>query len=446
MIARAQSCGPGGRGGIVPKLETYAFFGDVLDTLDVAVCLFDPDDRTVLWNDAFLRFFPEHAGHVHPGEPYRDNLLRFYRGRLSPGELANIERYIAEGIERHRTQTRPFVFSHLGRRLRVASQATGDGYRVRIWQDIAPEQAAPAHGALWADFPIDLLNFIADGAMVLDGEDRIVATNDEFRTLYDVPEERSVIGLTFAEVVREACLKAGQEDRAAEASALDNLRFAGAPFEISLPGGRWRRVIARRSASGVGFFTHSDITVLKRQQAELKRAMDELSTIAATDVLTGLANRRRFDQALTEHWAKSISGGGPVAVMLIDLDHFKAVNDTFGHAAGDECLRRVAAAVQEAMTPSADVAARYGGEEFAVLLPNATGEEAMAVARSMRRSLRMVDWTRIDPLLDRLTVSIGICAVRRPSAIATVEAMKLADDMLYRAKNGGRDRIDLIEA
>ncbi|MBB6306188.1 sensor domain-containing diguanylate cyclase [Xanthobacter tagetidis] len=430
----------------MPKLETYAFFGDVLDTLDVAVCLFDPDDRTVLWNDAFLRFFPEHAGHVHPGEPYRDNLLRFYRGRLSPGELANIERYIAEGIERHRTQTRPFVFSHLGRRLRVASQATGDGYRVRIWQDIAPEQAAPAHGALWADFPIDLLNFIADGAMVLDGEDRIVATNDEFRTLYDVPEERSVIGLTFAEVVREACLKAGQEDRAAEASALDNLRFAGAPFEISLPGGRWRRVIARRSASGVGFFTHSDITVLKRQQAELKRAMDELSTIAATDVLTGLANRRRFDQALTEHWAKSISGGGPVAVMLIDLDHFKAVNDTFGHAAGDECLRRVAAAVQEAMTPSADVAARYGGEEFAVLLPNATGEEAMAVARSMRRSLRMVDWTRIDPLLDRLTVSIGICAVRRPSAIATVEAMKLADDMLYRAKNGGRDRIDLIEA
>lgn len=81
-----------------------------------------------------------------------------------------------------------------------------------------------------------------------------------------------------------------------------------------------------------------------------------------------------------------------------------------------------------------------------MLLPNATGEEAMAVARSMRRSLRMVDWTRIDPHLDRLTVSIGICAVRRPSAIATVEAMKLADDMLYRAKNGGRDRIDLIEA
>lgn len=430
----------------MPNLETYVFFGEVLDTLDVALCVFDAQDRTVLWNDAFLRFFPEHAGHVHAGEPYRENLLRFYRGRLADAEQANIERYIAEGIERHRSQTRPFVFSHLGRRLRVASQPTGDGHRVRIWQDIAPEQTTPAHGALWADFPIDLLNFIADGAMVLDGEDRIVATNDEFRALYDVPEDRAVIGLTFADVVREACLKAGQEDHGAEASVLDNLRFAGAPFEISLPGGRWRRVIARRSASGVGFFTHSDITVLKRQQAELKRAMDELATIAATDVLTGLANRRRFDQALGEEWAQAIGGGGPIAVMLIDLDHFKAVNDNFGHAAGDECLRRVAAAVQEAITPSADVAARYGGEEFAVLLPNATGEEAMAIARSMRRSLRMVDWRRVDPRLERLTVSIGICAVRQPSAMATFQAMKLADDMLYRAKNGGRDRIDLMEA
>ncbi|MFG1359264.1 GGDEF domain-containing protein [Xanthobacter pseudotagetidis] len=430
----------------MPNLDSYAFFGEVLDTLDVALCLFDAQDRTVLWNDAFLRFFPEHAGHVHVGEPYRENLLRFYRGRLSEAERANIERYIEEGIERHRSQTRPFVFSHRGRRLRVASQSTPDGHRVRIWQDIAPEQVVPAQDERWAVFPIDLLNFIADGAMVLDGEDRIVATNDEFRTLYDVPDERSVIGLTFADVVREACLKAGQEDRAAEASALDNLRFAGAPFEVCLPGGRWRRVIARRSASGVGFFTHSDITVLKRQQADLKRAMDELATIAATDVLTGLANRRRFDQALTEQWPKSVAEGRPIAVMFIDLDHFKAVNDSFGHAAGDECLRRVAAAVKEAVTPSADVAARYGGEEFAVLLPNATGEEAMAIARSMRRSLRMVDWARINPRLARLTVSIGICAVRNPAMIAAYDALKRADDMLYRAKNGGRDRIDLMEA
>ncbi|MEP9349334.1 diguanylate cyclase [Xanthobacter sp. KR7-225] len=426
--------------------ETYAFFGEILDTLDVALCLFDPQDRTVLWNDAFLRFFPEHAGHVHAGEPYRENLLRFYRGRLSQAEQANIERYVEEGIERHRTQTRPFVFSHLGRRLRVASQPSPGGYRVRIWQDIAPEQAVPLRDQQWAIFPIDLLGYIADGAMVLDEEDRIIATNEEFRVLYDVPDERSVIGQTFAEVVREACLKAGQEDRAAEAAALDNLRFAGAPFEVCLPGGRWRRVIARRAANGVGFFTHSDITILKRQQTDLKRAMDELATIAATDVLTGLANRRRFDQALAEQWAKADARGGPIAVMLIDLDHFKAVNDTFGHAAGDECLRRVALAVQEAVTQSADVAARYGGEEFAVLLPNATGEEAMAIARSMRRSLRMEDWARIDPGLARLTVSIGICAVRNPAAVAAGDALRRADEMLYRAKNSGRDRIDLVEA
>lgn len=160
-------------------------------------------------------FFPEHAGHVHPGEPYRDNLLRFYRGRLSR-ELANIERYIAEGIERHRTQTRPFVFSHLGRRLRVASQATGDGYRVRIWQDIAPEQAAPAHGALWADFPstCSTSSLTAPWCWTArTGSSPPMTSSCNSTTCRR--RNSSVIDLTFAEVVRGVPEGRPQEGRAA---------------------------------------------------------------------------------------------------------------------------------------------------------------------------------------------------------------------------------------
>ncbi|QRG08522.1 diguanylate cyclase [Xanthobacter dioxanivorans] len=425
--------------------RVYGFFGTILDSLDMAVCLFDAEDHTLLWNDTFLRFFPEHAGHVYAGEPYRENLRRFYDARLAGEERRNIDRYIEEGIARHRAQSRPFVFLHLGRRLRVASLPTPDGHRLRIWQQLSEERKAAGPGG-WDAFPIDLLDHIADGAMVLDQNDRIIATNDEFRALYDVPEGQSVIGSTLVDVVCAAWIKAQQPDRWSDGFVPDNLHFVGAPFEIELPGGRWRRVIARRSAAGIGYFTHSDITELKRQQTELKRALDELSAIAATDVLTGLANRRRFDEAMGDVWARCARWGTPAAVLLIDLDHFKLVNDRFGHAAGDECLRRVAAAVRGAVTRPGDLAARHGGEEFAVLLPNATAEEALAVAQSIRRAMRIELWAEVHPDLKVLTASVGICAIAAVGAVPADAAMRRADEALYRAKHRGRDRIEVQRA
>ncbi|MFS8035534.1 diguanylate cyclase [Xanthobacter sp. AM11] len=419
----------------------YSFLGTLLDSLDVALCLFDGQDRSLVWNATFLRFFPEHSGHVHAGEPYRENLRRFYDARLTGEERAMRDRYVSEGIARHRAQSRPFVFTHLGRRLKVASLPTPDGSRLRLWVQLA--DGASATGAGHHDFPIDLLDHIADGAAVLDQDDRIINTNAEFRILYDVPEGQSVVGASLEDVVHAAWARAGQPDGGARGFVRDALVFAGAPFEVELPGGRWRRVIARRIASGIGYFTHSDITELKRQQAALERALDELSAIAATDGLTGLANRRRFDTAIDEAWRACAEADTPMAVMVIDLDNFKLVNDRFGHAAGDECLRRVGAAVRGAVTRSGDLAARQGGEEFAVLLPNATADEALAVAQGIRRALRMERWTQVHPGLSSLTVSIGICALRRVGTVAVAQAMQQADEALYRAKNRGRDRIEI---
>ena len=111
-----------------PANDWIAPLGQMLDGLGIAMCLFDDQDRTQAWNETFLRFFPEHAGHVHVGEPYCDNLRRFYLGRLGPDENERIDSYIDAGIARHRGQTQPFAFEHRGRQLVVSSvQLQGGG-------------------------------------------------------------------------------------------------------------------------------------------------------------------------------------------------------------------------------------------------------------------------------------------------------------------------------
>jgi diguanylate cyclase len=114
--------------------QTLAHWRTVADTLDglgVAVCLFDDEDRTLHWNRGFLIFFPEHEGHIRVGEPYRDNLRRFYERRLQGDERAQLERFIDEGLARHRAQQQPYEFEHRGRRLRVSSLPVPGLGRVR---------------------------------------------------------------------------------------------------------------------------------------------------------------------------------------------------------------------------------------------------------------------------------------------------------------------------
>lgn len=119
--------------------------GETLDGLDVALCAFDDDDRSIAWNRTFFKFFPEHEGQVHVGEPYRDNLRRFYAQRLDAHELPNIERYIDAGLERHRAQTRPYSFQHRGLRVHVSSLPVPGLGRVRMWRAevlTTPDEAA----------------------------------------------------------------------------------------------------------------------------------------------------------------------------------------------------------------------------------------------------------------------------------------------------------------
>lgn len=256
--------------------------GEALDSLGIACCLFDPSDATLLWNRTFVRFFPEHADAIHVGEPYAENLRRFYGKRLDAREKPAIERYIAEGVARHRTQQQPIVFSHGGRQLRVASLPLQGVGRIRLWR----EEALEAGGGLTAsgngcpEFSnldgASLFDHLADGFMVTDPDHCIAWVNEPFVHLYGLADRDAARGLRFEAVYRLAWSDAAREEHPLFEQGLvvleENLRFAGAPFEVPLPQARWSRVVVQHGPDGRGYFAHVDITVLKRQQQQLVAA------------------------------------------------------------------------------------------------------------------------------------------------------------------------------
>lgn len=181
---------------------------------------------------------------------------------------------------------------------------------------------------------------------------------------------------------------------------------------------------------------------LRESQRQLAAANIELQKLAALDGLTGIANRRRFDEALQLEWLRSQRDRQPVALMMCDVDHFKLYNDSHGHPAGDLCLKKVAAVLTEHLKRPADLVARYGGEEFAIILPETDLTGALTVAESCRRHLEQLAIRNPQaPLTGCVTLSAGVaCMV--PSSLSSAEGLlELADQALYAAKRSGRNRV-----
>lgn len=422
------------------KLSRYLL--DSLDALGIGVCEYDEQMRALCWNQTFLQLFPEDEGEIYVGEPYADNLVRFYQRRLSPEEMPEIARHVAEGVTRHENQTQPFEFIHNGRKLRASSLRAPDGGRVRLWQrldveshsETAPELVLPV---------MDALRFIPDGASILDAKERVIAANNAFRRLYDLPKGTPVVGRTLDEIIAW-CWREASPAGAWRAAISNGLRYDGVPFEIELPGQRWLRLIARHSTGGVSFFTHADITAAKRQQMELleaqealRRANVALAELAETDGLTGLANHRRFVARLADASARR----EPLSLLMIDADHFKTINDRFGHLVGDACLKAIAEVIAAQITSASALVARVGGEEFGVLLGDTSIEAAREAATAIRRALGRVPWRLLHSELTGVTVSIGLGAGEGPLDGTSLHAR--ADEALYAAKRNGRDRIEI---
>jgi diguanylate cyclase (GGDEF)-like protein len=168
----------------------------------------------------------------------------------------------------------------------------------------------------------------------------------------------------------------------------------------------------------------------RRAQAEHK-----LEELATTDALTGLKNRRKFDSEIELEWRRAARNGTPVAVLMIDADHFKAYNDTYGHQAGDQVLVGIGICISDSVRRPGDCPARYGGEEFAVLLPGLSAVDAFIVAETIR--LKVEQWAA-DPGVT--TVSIGVASMTPAASQNWPDLIEAADKALYAAKANGRNQ------
>ena len=184
---------------------------------------------------------------------------------------------------------------------------------------------------------------------------------------------------------------------------------------------------------------------LRESQHKLAEANIELQKLAALDGLTGIANRRRFDDVIRLEWQRGQREQKPLSLLMCDIDHFKAYNDSFGHLAGDLCLKKAAAVLTENLKRPADLAVRYGGEEFVIILPETSLAGAQVVANAVRSHLEKLALDNPEAAGGIVTMSIGVASVV-PSRADTPENLTArADKALYAAKTAGRNRVCVAE-
>lgn len=196
----------------------------------------------------------------------------------------------------------------------------------------------------------------------------------------------------------------------------------------------------------IGYMSVStDITERKLAERKLQEANGLLQKLSLLDGLTGIPNRRRFDQALNAAWNEAVAQKGALALILFDIDYFKKYNDAYGHQAGDDCLVKIAGASAHGLRGEADTAARYGGEEFAVILPGADAVEAAELAERIRASVVRMGIPHLGSPVGIVTLSLGVAAVSPDKRTDPERLIALADAALYEAKQRGRNRVETAE-
>ena len=297
-----------------------------------------------------------------------------------------------------------------------------------------------------------LYRLLADNA-----SDMITRVRFDGRRIYVSPSVTSVLGWTVAEAMHpDWQSNCHPDDVAGFVAVREALRTdSGAgeftnSFRFRRKDGSWAWLEARmhlvRSPDGRAqeFVAHSrDITVQKEAEHALEAAMEKLAKQAMTDGLTGVANRRRFDESFTLEWRRSLRAGEPFCVLMIDADHFKGFNDRYGHQAGDDCLRAIATTIAANIRRAHDLVARYGGEEFVVILPATDLDGALAVGRLIRAAIETMEIAHEANADGVVTVSIGVARAVPEMSSRPESLIEAADAALYVAKRNGRNRVEV---
>ncbi|QEQ97875.1 diguanylate cyclase [Neptunomonas concharum] len=181
---------------------------------------------------------------------------------------------------------------------------------------------------------------------------------------------------------------------------------------------------------------------LLAQKHEAEQLAERLHTLSAIDGLTGIANRRTFDEVLEREWSRAKRQHAPLSLLLVDIDHFKLLNDHYGHQYGDQCLKSVVDVMRSHLKRPSDFIARYGGEEFVVILPMTTAGAAQSLAEEIREAVANARMEhQVSPVLPFVTISIGLSCMCDNEILTAKTLFEKADTALYAAKMGGRNRV-----
>jgi len=296
------------------------------------------------------------------------------------------------------------------------------------------------------DLLMQSINLSQNGIAVLDAEDRFLFHNQSFARMFDIVED-SMIGRTHQDFIRSMFVN--QRGSKIEAPTLDAWMayvyshyrsVAFRSFEVDLKDERWLLVTEQICPGGELIVLCSDITRQKDAENALRQAHEALERLALSDELTGVPNRRNFLQQLEQECAKSRRYQHPLSLAMLDLDHFKRVNDRFGHAMGDEVLKHFAQFLSRHLR-AGDVVGRLGGEEFAVLLPETELNDALIV---LNRMIEQLGLEHLDHFAPGFTYSFSGGVVLRPPLMKELDCSGLlayADQALYQAKAAGRNQV-----
>ncbi len=183
------------------------------------------------------------------------------------------------------------------------------------------------------------------------------------------------------------------------------------------------------------------ISELMKTKQKLEKANKKLARISSRDQLTGLYNRRKFEEVIKREWRNAIREVNPISIVMIDIDYFKKFNDNYGHLAGDNCLQKLSQTMEQTLKRPRDFLARYGGEEFIAILPNTDGSGAQHIAELLRKNVFDLKIPHNkSPVTNYVTISLGVASTDEPEFYVFEEIMDKADQVLYQAKDSGRNR------
>lgn len=282
------------------------------------------------------------------------------------------------------------------------------------------------------------------GLEIWDKEDKLALYNNKITQLYAGFHTSDDIGLTFEELTRAKLsmhlikTEIGNEEQWMTQRLLNRGKNKG-PFLHELPGDRWVNAYETRTPEGYLAVAWVEVTELVRKGRVLESINHQLAHQSATDGLTGLANRRRFDEALATEWQPGTRNATPLSLLMVDIDHFKLYNDHYGHLAGDECLRQVAKVLNQCVRRNGELVARFGGEEFVILLPGSDMHYARETAQKCLDLMREAALPHsASPLCGRVTLSIGVASLQADATLDVALMLNAADAAMYRAKSDGR--------